>query len=235
MNKRTMQRQIVMLLALAVPIVIAGCGRDKGTTAPAVTYTITATNVSNNQPLSPLAVVVHTDGYTAWRTGVPASSGLEHLAEGGDPAQFIDEAKAAGSRATATGGGPIAPGAAATITLSTVSSSDLRLTTATMLVNTNDGFTGAVGAIIGDLGIGDSRTVPVFVYDAGTEANEETAATIPGPAGNGEGYNSVRETRNVIALHSGVVTHDDGLAASALDESHRFQAPVMTIVVTRTK
>jgi hypothetical protein len=232
MNKRTMLRHTIILLALAVPLVLAGCGRDKEGTAR---YSVSVTNLTSSQPLAPPAVIMHAGGYSAWQVGAAASPGVERLAEGGDPALLIAEATAAGARETASGSAPVPPGGSETFTLTVKHSRDLRLTTASMLVNTNDGFAGTAGALIGDLAKGEVRTVTSFVYDAGTEPNTETAATIPGPAGGGEGFNAAREPRNFVAMHSGVVTHDDGLASSVLDESHRFQAPVVRIVITRTQ
>lgn len=91
------------------------------------------------------------------------------------------------------------------------------------------------GLYIGDLAVGESKTIYAHPYDAGTEENTETASTIPGPAGGGEGFNAQRLDRDFVSAHSGVVTSDDGLATSALDESHRFLAPVAKIVVTRTQ
>ncbi len=61
-------------------------------------------------------------------------------------------------------------------------------TGATRLVNTNDAFTGVNAGRIGDLEVGESK-YSSQPWDAGTEGNIETAATIPGPAGGGEGFN----------------------------------------------
>jgi hypothetical protein len=102
-----------------------------------------------------------------------------------------------------------------------------------MLVNTNDAFTGVNGISIGGLFPGESMTVYALVYDAGTELNSETAASIPGPAGGGEGFNAGRADRNFVAMHSGVVTVDDGLLTSTLNESHRFLTPVAKITIAR--
>ena len=104
-----------------------------------------------------------------------------------------------------------------------------------MLVNTNDAFTGVNAGPIGDLEVGESKTFLSQPWDAGTEGNIETAATIPGPAGGGEGYNMARDDQDFIAVHLWVVTEDDGLVTSVLDESHRFLGPVARFVLTRTQ
>jgi hypothetical protein len=103
-----------------------------------------------------------------------------------------------------------------------------------MLVNTNDGFTGVTDMLIGDLRAGESRSFYAQVYDAGTELNTETAATVPGPAVGGEGYNPDRMDAGFVSVHGGVVTRDDGLSTSTLDESHRFMGTTAKIQVTRT-
>jgi hypothetical protein len=43
----------------------------------------------------------------------------------------------------------------------------------------------------------------------------------------------VRDDRDYVALHPGVVSAADGLAGSALNETHRYQNPVARLVVTR--
>jgi len=225
----------VVLFTLALT---TGCGDDNNGEMPAATtpgYTVTVTNLTNNQPLSPVAVILHGNGYTGWMGGDSASAGLEALVEGGDPSDFLAEAITHGDVAvTATGSGIILPGASEEVPVSTVISGDVRLTMATMLVNTNDAFTGFADKQIGGIGVGDHITVFAHAYDAGTEANTETAVTVPGPAGGGEGFNVVRDDlSDSVAVHRGVVTSDDGLVGSALDESHRFVNPVARIIVKR--
>lgn len=224
-----------LIVVIGTMLLFAGCGgSDKKT--PMATYSVTLTNLTSNQPLSPLAVTVHGTGYSGWTLGEPASPGLERLAEEGDPQPFLDEAMTDSSVMTvASGTGIIAPGQSDTVTVTSARASDQNITVATMLVNTNDGFTGMRNVNIGKLAYGESHTVYTLIYDGGTEANTETAASIPGPAGGGEGYNPAREPRDFVAIHSGVVTADDGLAASTLDESHRFMTPGAVIVVTRIK
>ncbi len=131
-------------------------------------------------------------------------------------------------------GGMLAPGASETLQVQGFGTRP-RLTLASMLLNTNDAFIGLDGVDLSGLGRNESMTLHARVYDAGTEANSETAATIPGPAGGGEGYNTTRDERDFIAVHPGVVSRDDGLAGSALDASHRFNNPAARIVITRTQ
>jgi hypothetical protein len=223
-----------LLLFFAAAAVLAGCGSDTDTVRTG-TFTVKMTNLTNNQPLSPLAAVIHTNGYRGWTPGSAATSGLEKLAEGGATADFLSEA--AGDPtvlATGAGSGVIAPGNSGTVSLSATLFNGLRLSAASMLVNTNDAFTGVAAASIDGLAVGQSVTFYGSIYDAGTEENTETAATIPGPAGGGEGYNPARAGKDFVAFHGGVVTADGGLSTSVLNETHRFLSPGAKIEVTRT-
>ncbi len=61
------------------------------------------------------------------------------------------------------------------------------------------------------------------------------AGTIPGPADGGEGLSEGREILDVVTMHSGVVTADDGLPDSVLDSSHRFSNPAVKIIISRVE
>ncbi|MCV6038334.1 spondin domain-containing protein, partial [Escherichia coli] len=79
------------------------------------------------------------------------------------------------------------------------------LSLASMLVNTNDAFVGETGLSLKALAVGESYEMNMNVWDSGTELNDELAATIPGPAGGGEGFNSTRNDMNdAVAFHAGV-------------------------------
>jgi len=198
-------------------------------------FDLTLSNLSSNQPLSPLAVVIHGESYTAWSIGVESSIGLEKLAEEGDVTNFLAEATDAGAYTAKAGAGLIFPGEAETLELESISSDDLKLTFASMFINTNDAFIGIKDLDLASLDIGDELTVLITVYDAGTEENSELSGTIPGPADGGEGYNALRDDVNVVSRHSGVVTNEDGYADSILDSSHRFDAPAAKLVLKRTQ
>lgn len=198
----------------------------------ASSYKVVYLNATNSQPLAPAAALLHDQGYTAWSIGMPASIGLENLAESGSPAVLLAESTSAlDSKA---GGGLTMPGAYTEIELEAVWREGLSLTIASMPVNTNDAFSGVTGWDISTLQVGESMRVLAPVYDAGTEWNSESLASIPGPAAGGEGYNSDRDDiADVVARHPGVVTSDDGYAESTLGESHKFDQGVMFVTVTR--
>jgi hypothetical protein len=149
-------------------------------------FDVTVSNLTNAQPLSPAAVIAHQVGYSYFAVGFPATAGLEQMAEGGDNSALIAEADAdAGVTVTGSGAGPIGPAASETVTIDMLESElpGLRLSVATMLVNTNDAFTGLNGMPVESMAVGDIVVVRGVAYDAGTEAETETAATIPGPGG----------------------------------------------------
>jgi hypothetical protein len=206
---------------------------------PTTTFEVTVTNLTNAQPLSPVGVVVHMDGYAPFAIGNAASAGLELLAEGGDNSEFLNEAAAdMANMLTTSGAAPIGPGGSETISF-TIDEADLpgtQLSLLTMLVNTNDAVSGVSAASIENMAVGDTVMWRTIAYDAGTEANSETAATIPGPAGGGEGFNAARDDReNIVKMHSGVVSQADGFMTSDLGEAHRFDNPVAQVTLTRTQ
>lgn len=193
---------------------------------------MTLTNLSAAQPMSPVITVLHQAHGILFSLGKPASTALEQLAEGGDNAPLLAETAVNETvEATVGGNGLILPGGSDTVMLTGVEADCISL--ATMLVNTNDAFTGADCIDVSSLMSGESMHLNAIAFDAGTEANSEAAATIPGPAGGGEGFSAERDDRNFVAAHGGVVTNDDGLAISALTGAHRWDNPVASIVIKR--
>ncbi|MDH4228981.1 MAG: spondin domain-containing protein [Nitrospirota bacterium] len=233
MNHTIVIRGLAVAGALSAALLAGGC-QDAAKVAPAL-YTVTYTNATHGQPLAPAAVVLHTPGYTPWQIGAAASDGLELLAEGGDPSGFVNEAAADTAVAdAASGAGLTLPGNARTVTVGAPRRPDMRISVAAMLGATNDGFAGLKDALVGDMAAGESRTFPLSVYDAGTEANTETAATVP--ALMGTGYDAARDDlRDQVTLHAGVVTADDGLATSGLGEGHRWLGPGAMVTVQRDR
>lgn len=204
--------------------------------APAnAVFEVTVRNLTIGQPLSPLAVIAHNSSFRAFMVGQAASPGLEVLAEGGDNSDFLAEID---GRAETSGEGPVGPGASATVALELDSDdpTGALLTVMSMLVNTNDAITGINGLDLSAMAVGDSVMQSTVAYDAGTEANSEAAGTIPGPADGGEGFNPARDDiADQVTMHGGVVSGDDTLGDSVLDQSHRFDNPVARFTVTRTQ
>ncbi|MCL1146910.1 spondin domain-containing protein [Shewanella sp. 10N.261.52.F9] len=218
-------------------LILGGCS-DNNNDSPAPiapsmqSYTVAVTNLTANQPMSPIAVVNHQVDTVLWTSGESASLALETLAESGDASGLSDEVAVT---ELTNGAGILLPGATESIAISLNSEEIADLSVVTMLVNTNDAFAGFTGYDLTNLTVDESMTFRVIAYDAGTEANSEAKGTIPGPADSGEGFNAARDDSNLVHAHSGVISHDDGLADSVLTASHRFDNPVLLITVSRTE
>jgi len=242
-NKNTLLKHLptyfTVSLASVALLTLSACVHEEDNEddmAMRATYQITVSNLTNGQPLTPLGVVIHEAAYMPWQLGTPVSVGLETLAESGNPAVFLSEADASAAvkMSASSSNGPFGPGAAEMVSLSVDYSTDLQLTVAAMLANTNDAFTGVRNWDIGGLAVGESTTIMTRVFDAGTEANTESADSMPGPAAMGEGFNADRSADlNRLTIHGGVVTTADGLTTSALNESHRWLGLAAKVVVTR--
>jgi hypothetical protein len=240
------QKSTRLFGAALVALLASACDSDSnglgGTTTPPpaptmASFEVTVSNLSNAQPLSPIAVIAHPDTFSVFEIGQPATAGLETLAEGGDNSALLAEADGvAGIGDTASGAAPIGPAGSETVSVSfdDTNLGTMFISVSTMLVNTNDAITGVNSVALGDMAVGDAVTLRTIAYDAGTEANSETAATIPGPAGGGEGFNAARDDlADRVAMHSGVIGQDDGFATSDLTGQHRFDNPVAQVTIER--
>ena len=152
------------------------------------------------------------------------------MAESGDNSGILATTDAL---ASASGTGVVLPSMSETITVSVDDTMPMYISVATMLVNTNDAFSGLTAVDISALNVAESLTFKPGTYDAGTEKNSEMMGTIPGPADGGEGFNSARDDVNVVAMHPGVVSYDDGLMGSVLTQAHKFDNPTLSITITR--
>ncbi len=224
--------------AIGTSILLTGCGSSSShdSTVDMRTYEINVSNVTPNQPFSPIAVILHTSGYQAWVDGEAASTALEVLAEGGDNSSLLSDASDHSAYlASDSGAGAIGPGNYESIQLEVDAQNGASLSVVTMLVNTNDAYTGINATSLADLASGESVSYRTPVWDAGTESDTEAAGTIPGPADvGGEGFNAARsDSSDRVHFHSGVISNQDGLSGSVLTADHRFDNPAAVITITR--
>ena len=214
---------IVSTLVLGATIILSGCGSDDDSSMDeekvSYQYSVSVTNLTAGQPMSPLLV----SSYPLFSVGESASDALELQAEGGDNSKLLDAYSVSGT-------GLLTPGSSESITLDSMSQ---KISFTTMLVKTNDAFTGVDSYDVSDLSVGESTTLYTNVYDAGTEVNLETKESVPGLMG--EGYNSARESADIITLHSGVISNEDGLATSDLSAMEKFNNPASMVVITRVQ
>jgi hypothetical protein len=167
---------------------------------------VTITNLTppGSQPLSPPLFVVHSGRAEIWSVGQISTHPVAGIAEDANNAP-AETAFAAlpGVRNVFTGaGGPIPPGASRTYTVET-SGPFNRLSLLTMLVNTNDAFTGLDSLLVR----GNGTTLRTMAYDAGSERNNELIAFIPGPCCN---HPFVRDPEGaLIRMHEGITGRGD--------------------------
>ena len=142
---------------------------------------VSITNIGH-QPLAPILVVTHSKrAMPIFRPGMPASMELATLAETGNPAPLqamvgTDPSVAYATHVTGMSG-KVMPGE--TVTAEVVFDTSHRwVSIAGMLVHTNDAFASYQGAMI-PYGIGHNSYM-AHVWDAGSEANTEACADVPG-------------------------------------------------------
>lgn len=211
-------------------------------------YRFTVTNATLGQPVAPSVIATHSDAFQLFELGPAPTPGdadydryfaLATVAETGYPFLLRDQlAASAGvweAKALPTDRTPpiLLPGESNSITIGALGDAKY-LSAAAMLGATNDAFY-AVRNVRLPLGIGDSVHIGADAYDAGSEANAESAATVgalgatdddpltgTGINANGEGY---------IFVHAGIhgVGGSDGLDAA----THDWRNPVVEITIER--
>src|SRR5687767_15161277 len=104
------------------------------------TYEVTVTNITTSmQALSPPIIATHPASAHAWQMGQPASKGLEVVAEEGMTDMLAAELRPVATDVQAAKA-HLLPGDS--ITLRIIARDGDVLSAATMLIQTNDGFTG---------------------------------------------------------------------------------------------
>ncbi|WP_413701915.1 spondin domain-containing protein [Psychromonas sp. KJ10-10] len=185
-------------------------------------YEITLTNITQGQIFSPPALTTHQAGLKLWQAGESASLAIEALAEGGDSSQLITISGIENSQVSPSA---VVPGESYNWTLELAEGSATNISLATMLINTNDGFTGITDMDISSLSLDDSYQKMLTVYDAGTEENDE----IEVPGSGGEAFNASRSGDvDRVYAHAGVLTEHE-LSGSVLSAEHKFDNPVRKI------
>lgn len=193
-------------------------------------FEVTITNLTRGQRFTPILAASHKKGVRLFQLGTTSSPELEILAEEGNTAPLKALLAAMPEvRDVTDSGGLLDPGQSVTLTVQTGGGFD-HVSVGAMLIPTNDGFF----ALNGVEGPNGKKTVTLFspAYDAGTEANDELCASIPGPffvecggpgggadVGGGEGY---------VHIHAGIHGVGD-LHASERD----WRNPVAKITIRR--
>jgi hypothetical protein len=170
------------------------------------TYRVTIENLTPSngggasQVLSPALALAHAGGFHLFEVGQRANQAVEDVAEDAIAATGFSlfganpdvEAVVAGPSA------PIPPGQSGSFEITTRRNATM-LSLVTMLVNTNDAFTGLDAVQL----TGGRQEYLTHAYDAGTEVNDQLKASIPGPCCGDTGRNGMTE-HGVIAHHPGI-------------------------------
>ena len=218
-------RRTIAVLALAGGLAPAPAVADAGWggAGSTNTYRVTIENTSTGfQPLSPAGVVIHRRSADVWSTGAPATAAVAAVAEDANLGVFADTyAQTPGVWQSFVGGdAPFGPGGVSTFEFEARRGE--RISTVSMLVNTNDAFTGLDSVRLGNR----TQVFEVGAYDAGTEVNNELTSSIPGPCCNNP---FVRDPEG------GVVSHHPGIqGVGDLDPAEfGWAGPVARITIER--
>jgi hypothetical protein len=242
MKRRT--RAAVAALSL-VGLLVVGLPSSPATARRATDYRITIQNLISGQPLTPPVVALHNRKVDVFTPGDQASFEVKEIAENGNIQPLVDALSAqAGVSDVFVGEAPLVPrdrqdetGFEDTVTFTLEGGGGARyLSWVSMLVCTNDGFTGLDGIAL-PTRAGQSVTFFTTGFDSGTEMNTEDFADIVPPCqaligvSSGEPgtgmSNPAIATDGVIEVHQGVVGGGD-----LVPEVHDWIDPVAQVVVT---
>lgn len=217
----------ILLVTLTVAATLAAPGET-------MTYRITVENLTPargggaSQVLSPSLVLLHDGRANLFTVGQRANQSVIDLAEdaigntgiaayrGNDGVGFVGSL-----------GSPILPGHSLSFEVSAPARFH-QLSLASMLVNTNDGFTGLDAVQL----TGGSNVYMTQAYDAGSEVNDQLRANIPGPCCGDTARHGTDESE-VIRHHVGILPGVGDLVPETW--GWPTASPVARITVERVK
>jgi hypothetical protein len=199
-----------------------------GSAAFAAKWQVEVTNVTPGQSFTPILTVSHYPPVKLFELGHPASPALAALAEAGNTAPLTMELE--GQRhvgAIQTVDGLLRPGETRSFEVDGRVGQNLSL--AAMLVPTNDTFF-AVDSVT--LPVAGRIVVQALAYDAGSEANDQNCANIPGPICGGVGASPIAQPTDEGFVHVGNGFHD--LGPGTLAPAHYdWNNPVAIVTIRR--
>ncbi len=204
-------------------VVAAGLSLVAGP-ALASSFEVTITNLTKGQIISPPVVAAHDPAVAIFSAGQPASDELAALAEDADNGGLVGLLESIGAD-VAQGDGVILPGGSATIRID-ASRGNRVLSAVGMLVTTNDTFFGLNSQRLRSR----TQTTRVVAYDAGSEANNESCAFIPGPPCGNPFQRDTEEAEGFVHIHNGV----HGIA-DLVPSRHDWRNPVVQVTVKRVR
>ena len=231
----------VAALGLALTLLVPAEARSDGGT----TYKVTITNLTAGQPLTPPILVTHTSKTGIFHVGEAASEGIQQIAENGNGAPLL---QALGEDTqvhdVVAGTAPLVPAnnpgetgfdSSATFTITTRGKARY-LSFASMLICTNDGFTGLDGIRLPS----HKKTFYTAAYDARTEVNTEDFADIVPPCQGLIGVSSDdmgTGMTNPMLAEDGIVIPHAGIngGIDLVPEVHNWSDPVTKIEIERVR
>ena len=241
-----MRRMLAAAAALVVTVPLLAVASAAASGPPVASYEVTITNLTDGQPLTPPVVATHRAATAVFDVGAPASFGLKEIAENGNLAPMLTAL--AGDKHvydSDAGGAPLVPaglpgsvmfGDSVALTLSAAQGAKF-LSWASMLICTNDGFTGSNSLRLPKR-IGERVVADTNGYDAGTERDTEDFADIVPPCQGLVGISSGEPgtgTSNPALAEGGVIHHHAGIVGGAdlIPAIHGWSDPVAEITVER--
>ena len=239
-----MARRPLALIAASVAT-IALVIAPEAMAAKADTFEVTIHNLTTGQPLTPPVVATHRGKDRIFDVGRRATVELKEIAENGNLAPQVNALEAdkqvldvfAGSApiVPSSRGGPTGFSDHLTFTIHADKGAN-RISWASMLICTNDGFTG-LNSVKLPKKAGDSVTVFTAGYDAGTELNTEDFADIVPPCQGLVGVSSGEPgtgVSNPALAEGGVIHHHPGIVGGAdlVPAIHGWTDPVAAVEIT---
>jgi hypothetical protein len=240
-------RRMLLLLSIAAltvgafaPAALAAAPGER--TGPRLrTYEVTIDNLTDGQWLTPALAATHRRATDVFDVGGAASFGVKEIAENGNlmPLQTALSADRHVSdvvvAASPSGPPPIAPATAVTFQITAEPGAQV-LSWVSMLICTNDGFTG-LDSVRLPRALGGTVTVDTAAYDAGTERNTEDFDDLVPPCAPLTGFGSQGGTgsSDPTLAEGGVIRHHPGIDGDAdlVPAVHGWSGPVASVEITR--
>jgi Spondin_N len=241
-----MRRTRALLALVAVVILSASLWGGSAEAGGPARYRVRIANLTDGQPFTPPVIATHRSAFDLFEVGDLASVGVMQVAENGNVPNLVSALEqATGVAEVVAGAEPLVPaglpGSAshpgrATFQI-TAPGRDAFVSFVSMLVCTNDGFTG-INRVRLPVKVGDSRTIGAAGYDAGTEMNTEDFADIVPPCQSLVGVTGSDPgtgASNPALLEGGVIHHHPGIAGAddLVPSVHGWDDPVVRIQITR--
>lgn len=243
----TVHRTVMKTIAGGATLALALLAFSSASASEArgLTYKVTIYNLTAGQPFTPPVVAIHDRRADVFTVGAPATEAVRQIAENGNISLLVDALHGnPGVSDVFAGDAPLVPAAnpggtgftdAVSFTL-TASGNARLLSFVSMLVCTNDGFTGVDSIALPN----QQTTVYAASYETRTESNTEDFADIVPPCqgligvtsddpGTGQSDPALLEG-GVIIPHAGIIGDND-----LRPRDHDWGDPVAKIVIERVR